>query len=336
MNTQLYDHSQRQCIADLEDIEWALNISIVSTLSGALSGFVNEESTTGSLLGAISSNIYWIRSLTEDSIPKLHWTQYKKSGKDLSSETWTGSDFSLIIRIEDEQFRIATFQAKRAKNSENAFNSVQISPLRKPFRPEPQLIRMLRHGSNYLQILNIDDVIDRATWLHFLVYASDKIVHMPLSMMSAHCRSMYAFDQQIKKLEDDYHLNSGELFDVDEIKRRWRNFSPHVIAPKISRNFFQLILSATRTPREADAPGWRTIRGRGPAEAFIEATAPHHPVFEAAAGASYSPIISHSDSVSVLQIEGLGVPEILAKIQSRNATSAQRQTGIVPARDRKP
>lgn len=310
-------------IPDLKGIELAIRLSISSMLSGGLSGSVNEESTTGSLLGAIASHVRWLNHVTQDSMPRCHWTQYRKGGRDLSSESWTGSDFSLILRIEEYDFRAATFQAKRSKNSRHGFNTVQISPAKGNFRPEPQLIRMLRHSASYQSIQNINRVVSNATWLHFLTYGVESIKHLPLSLMKQHCVDLYQFDEIIKKTENSLYRKSGQLFTIREIRKKWRAFSPHVFSPEESLDFIELIACGTGTPCDITAPGWQTLQGQDAAKAFILATAPHRPVFEAAAGSDYSPIIVHSKSMTVSQVNDIGIDEALIELNSNDIDNSQ-------------
>lgn len=304
-------------------IELALNLSISAVIGGGLCGRTLEEATTGALIGAIASNVRWASDLAGPGVAdRCHWTLYSKSGKDLSSETWTGSDFSLILRISSNHFRVATFQAKRESNKRGGFSLIQISPARGDFRPEPQLIRMLRHSGNYGNA-SPADFIAGASWVHFLIYRAGSMSHVSLADMARMCQAACDFDEGQKNAERKFHRNSGGLFTADEIAKRWREFERQVYTHRSLATLLSLFERGLRAPIGGDARGWRDLGGTDGAKAFVEATAPHSLIVEVAGGPSYTPVISMSDSIDVVT-GGVTVQEARAQIeQSLKAAATQ-------------
>ncbi|HET7237721.1 MAG TPA: hypothetical protein VFI76_01755, partial [Terrimicrobiaceae bacterium] len=222
------DSAERATDSPLLAVELALNLSISAVIGGGLCGRTLEEATTGALIGAIASNIRWASELSGAELAdRCQWTLYSKSGKDLSSEAWTGSDFSLILRLSSDRFRVATFQAKRESNKRGGFSLIQISPHRSGFRPEPQLIRMLRHSGNYRQEASPAELISEASWVHFLIYRAGEMSHVSLSDMDEACRSVCEFDERVKQAELLFHRNTGGLYTTSYIEEKWKPFENH-------------------------------------------------------------------------------------------------------------
>lgn len=309
-------------------VELALNLSISSVIGGGLCGRVLEEATTGALIGAISSNIRWASELAgPDVADRCHWTLYSKSGDDLSSETWTGADFSLILRLSPDHFRVATFQAKRESNKRGGFSLIQISPARNDFRPEPQLIRMLRHSGNYGNA-SPSEFIAGASWVHFLIYRTGLMSHVSLADMAETCQAVCDFDEKQKITERIFHGRSGGLFTANEIANKWREFEGRTYTHRSLATLLSLFERGLRTPIGVEARGWRNLEGidgMDGAKAFVEATAPHSLIVEVASGPSYSPIISMSESIKVLT-GGITVHETIAEIKQSLEAAAARPT----------
>ncbi|MBO9755399.1 hypothetical protein [Xanthomonas phaseoli] len=310
-------------------VEMAINLAIKSVIEGGLGWQVLEEATTGALLGGISSSIQWINEISPvEQGDKVHWTLYRKSGSDLSSESWTGSDFSLLLRVSEDNFRVATFQAKRPTNAANGFKAIQISPAAGDIRPEPQIIRMIRHSNNY-NTLSANS-ISTAHWVHFLVYGKLDMLHHPLSGMRSFCERAYLFDLKVKGKENKHMESSGGLYGKRKIEKIWKRFpTEFVYTPKKSARFSDLIKHGTRTPADKDAEGWRSIKGREAATAFIDATVPHCPTLLVSSKSSYTPVVSHSKSIEASSI-GTTVKDVFASVEALKDKLANK--GIASSR----
>lgn len=323
------DAAEHATVPSLLTIELALNLSISAVIGGGLCGRILEEATTGALIGAIASNIRWASELADTELAdRCQWTLYSKSGKDLSSEAWTGSDFSLILRLSPDRFRVATFQAKRELNSLGGFSLIQISPQRSDFRPEPQLIRMLRHSGNYREA-SPTELIAEASWVHFLIYRAGEMSHVSLSNMAEACRLVCEFDERVKKAERSFYKETGGLYTNSYIKEKWKPFERRTYTHEPLAPLLSLFECGLRTPVGAEAQGWRNLEGidgEDGAKAFVEATAPHSLIVEVAGGPDYSPIISMSDSVEIVT-GGVTTQEARAKMEQSVRASAARNSG---------
>ncbi|MCW0403237.1 hypothetical protein NB689_000035 [Xanthomonas sacchari] len=295
-----------------------MNLAIKSVIEGGLGWNVLEEATTGALIGAISSNVQWINEISPiDQSDNIHWILYSKGGRDFSSESWTGSDFSLILRVSENSFRVAAFQAKRAANRENGFKAIQISPAAGLLRPEPQIIRMLRHSDQYRSLTT--DNIFTASWVHFLIYGRTEIFHLPLTKMNEYCQKVYLFDHKVKTKEKAHEENSGGLYPKRKIEKIWKNFkTSHTYNSNNKSRFSELIACGARTPANQDAEGWMSIKGRDAAAAFIDATAPHCPALLISSKSSYKPVVSHSKSFKGASI-GITIKEVMASMEALKA-----------------
>ncbi|WP_367381740.1 hypothetical protein [Stenotrophomonas cyclobalanopsidis] len=288
----------------LDFLTKALERSIHATISGGLSGIVLEETTTGALLGSISSNIRSQMQNSPDLADMCHWTQYRKGGNDFSSETWTGIDISIILRLGKEKFRMASFQAKRSANLKSGFEAIQISPGKGDYPPEPQLIRMLRYGIKYEPSTPIATSVSGADWIHFLIYSQDKMCHEPLSSMNDYCQRVISFDARVKKLHLERNASEKAEKILKRISEDWKLFDEKTHTPKEENSLFELFSAGTTLPPDAPAAGWKNISGIQAAREAIEAMAPDSLIMEAAMCKDYKPIISHSDSIKVLHIHG--------------------------------
>lgn len=98
-----------------------ISASIRATLNRfrqmGLFGHLDEETITGSLLGAISATLPFCVALYGENVPpeKLCWGHFPKSGAFTKppSEAETGADFALVVYATKDVARLALFQAKR-------------------------------------------------------------------------------------------------------------------------------------------------------------------------------------------------------------------------------
>ncbi|QII28317.1 hypothetical protein G6052_06075 [Stenotrophomonas maltophilia] len=145
---------------------------------------VDEETTTGGLIGAISATAPWCFEAHGDH-PDFNWVKYKKSGNSPLAEPSTGADFALVLRITQSTCRIAIFQAKLQEEN-GGFSIHQISPARKDGDriPEPQFVRLVHYARSILKAAKHKySVTAPIEWAHYLLYKSDTIRAVPLSSL---------------------------------------------------------------------------------------------------------------------------------------------------------
>lgn len=306
----------------------ALEKAVEATIAGGLSGNVLEETTTGALLGSIASNIRTLIAGSPGLSSMCHWTQYRKGGKDFSSETWTGMDFSIILRLSEGKFRLATFQAKRAANKGGGFEAIQISPGGGEFPPEPQLIRMLRYGIKYDPAKPLEKSIAKASWLHFLIFGPDSIGHVALSAMEDYCQRVVLFDALVKKGQDENLFNHKIAPTLEQTIEDWKPFERKTYSPAEEGALVELFHSGAMLPPGAQAPGWNNLSGIKEARDVIDAMKPDSLIIEAAMCSDYSPILSHSDSIHVRPISGLNRTSIAIQIDSGGVDASETMQEI--------
>jgi len=165
---------------------------------------IDEETTTGGLLGAISATAPWCFKANGDQ-PEYNWVKYKKSGNSPLAEPSTGADFALVLRITQSICRIAIFQAKlQEENGE--FSIHQISPAREDGNriPEPQFVRLQHYARSLLKAAKHKfSATSRLEWAHYLLYKPDTIRALPLSQLSYFSRH---YSTHLKASQEDFSI----------------------------------------------------------------------------------------------------------------------------------
>lgn len=92
-------------------------------------GCFGEEDRTASLIGHLGSHLGWYLAMWDLSGNKAEQPSVSWSYQSKKAEAGLGGDFGLAVRLQDNQYNIAFFQAKNADLSPNG--SVQIG--RKPY-----------------------------------------------------------------------------------------------------------------------------------------------------------------------------------------------------------
>lgn len=306
-------------------LSFGFHLAITSAIQNGMTGSIEEETTTGVLMGAMAANAPWVYAIWgDDEIASPYaWAHYSKRGSDQTSETWSGADFALVLRVSATEYRAAIFQAKRVQSSDStSFKSVQISPEIGSRRPEPQLLRLIRHGQSF-EYKPLD-------WLHFLLYDKHRIVALALtdkaSGMRKHCEDVAQIDALVKKLDKARHAVRDKYFTQEQIRRQWRGF-PKTFEPLGELSpWFNLLRSGIETPAGSNAPGWMTLTGADAAEHFVRETCPYADVFEGAPAYEYSPLLKHDASVSVSQASLQAIKTALAASPGKISTLASKRT----------
>ena len=154
---------------------FAFGLAIDGCIQNGLVGDIEEETTTGALMGAMAAHAPWcyaVWSEVESAMPYA-WAHYRKRGGAGVSETLTGADFALLLRVGPQEFRAAVFQAKRSVNLDGGFKTVQISPAIGELPPQPQLVRLLEYAGTIEEKLQKNR--KRPGWVHYLIYCHDEI-----------------------------------------------------------------------------------------------------------------------------------------------------------------
>ena len=161
----------------------SFQISIAEFISsGHFNGF-DEETTTGGLLGAFGATAPWCAAHYGIN-PSFGWIRYPKSGSSTISESATGSDFAILLRVGKNIARLAVFQAKKVDGLSDNFYIHQISPAGtdKDSVPEPQFLRLRDYGEKILSTLGRNDFsLPKMDWIHYLAYRRDSLNCIPIS-----------------------------------------------------------------------------------------------------------------------------------------------------------
>ncbi|MBZ2682157.1 hypothetical protein IPR78_19680 [Xanthomonas perforans] len=273
----------------LKGLSDAFALAIDGLIESKMTGDVEEELTTGALVGSMASHAYWVSALEDElSVTPFVWTHYRKSGQDSASEPWTGADFALMLQVAPNMFRAAVFQAKRAGMSKGSFKSLQFAPARGSHPREPQIVRLARYGRN---VQSNSSAGPSLHWVHYLGYQREEIFHVPLSEMSNYLARVERINEFISKEADENGAQTDELIEDTWKKSEVENtYTP--AAPL--KSFKGLLEKGCSGAGHDHIGGWLNISGQNAAAAFVAATATSFDVFEGASSRSYQPIIRGS------------------------------------------
>lgn len=269
----------------------ALCMSIDDIVSSELIRYIDEEITTAALLGAMASNIAWASALALDmDLPPLSWVHYSKHGKDEKSEAYTGADFALIFRVNDDRYRAAVFQAKRAQSEKCNFKPYQISPAREGYFPEPQILRLYKYGLKLLTGAPLEEekkndkdyAIKRPIdFVHYLIY----------HQTGAYAAPLCDYQKEINTLQiQATNIKWEEPISIESVIDAWKPYVDKMLEPLGGTIRLRLLLnSALLTPPTECAPGWIDLKTPSAVKMFISDTRKLMDVFEGSALASPKP-----------------------------------------------
>lgn len=157
-------------------------------------GLLDEETTTGAVLGALAGS-YPLIAEERDSQP-IRWHRFtKKPAQHGDSEAANGADFALAILGENGETRLALFQAKKSAIRETSTGwKVNLRHVVKSATgdEEAQMITLERLGlaltmlaKNPAKLSEPDGAPPepRLSWVHYLLYGPGTPVCIPLSDM---------------------------------------------------------------------------------------------------------------------------------------------------------
>jgi hypothetical protein len=168
-----------------------------SRLSASM--LLNEESLTGSLLGALTTTLPSVR--LKDGTPagySLFWIPYNTGNAENPwSEARIGADFSLLFIDQEGKGRFAMFQAKRSAVSYNVvskkwFIDVRHIPGEETGSKRSQMLALVQTGEALVYANTLpgslveqqQSRVDNLSWIHYLAYGSGTPVCKSLSQMA--------------------------------------------------------------------------------------------------------------------------------------------------------
>ncbi len=302
-------------------LSFAFDLAIQGIVENGLSGIVEEETTTGALLGAMASHAPWAHVLGEcdSSLIPYSWTHFCKSGSNPNSEAWVGADFALIVRVDHTNFRAAVFQAKRAKNLSGGFDTLQIAPAIGSWPPEPQILRLARFGSQ--EKSSAGKVPD---WLHYLIYEQERV--SSISMMDkergfrAHLAGILdSSAKAVKIARGTYELTGTHMTKLEVAKlleKSHSRFTPEIAA----EDWIVMLRKGIESSSDHPIPGWLSLKGVNDAESFIHATSAYVDVYEGSPP-KYGPTFKNSQSIAIKET-------VIQKISNTLYKNPQAQAGV--------
>lgn len=139
------------------------------TLGGIVRG-VDEEAMTGAFLGAMIAQAPWWGQLLSASPPGCTWYRYRKSGGAADSETKTGGDLALLIRMDDGTARLAIIQAKRPGGETGRVLQVhRVAPAIDDRPREPQFVRLRAYGQSIAGVHGKENIAE-LSFVHYVLY----------------------------------------------------------------------------------------------------------------------------------------------------------------------
>lgn len=176
-------------LRDSETVATPLTIAVYlgcwrMTGAGLVNG-IDEEAMTGALLGAIAASLPWCAvAYGGPQGQQCAWRRFKKGGHAEDSESFTGGDFALLVRLPEKKVRLAIFQAKKAKNRKAPYIDVHHLSSQGGKRYEPQFMRLLKNGWKTSGAKRKKDkVVAGLHWVHYIAYSADGILTLPVSCL---------------------------------------------------------------------------------------------------------------------------------------------------------
>ena len=188
-----------------------------------------EEFITAALFGSLGAAFplcaEFIGTDTESGA-QCYWGQYRKSkaghGEDKDYESIVGADFALAFGVNDDDFRIAVFQAKTVKNSSIDLHQQSPKPRVEGVQPPPQIVKLAYRGSRIVREALLGGGPDhpprfaQLSWIHYVAYpevpapaiasqasAPDEIRCVALSTLQS------AFEAEAREPRGGTHLSIG-------------------------------------------------------------------------------------------------------------------------------
>lgn len=269
----------------------ALKIAADDLIANGFSGGVDEEIATAALLGMITSNIAWCSSFTmSETLPPMSWVHYSKNKKDDTSESYSGADFAIVIKLSPLRYRAAIFQAKRSKSRKLNFKYHQISPAVQGFAAEPQFLRLSKHGLRILAACRprqnkTTPTFKELDFLHYLVF--DK--------SSCPCSAITEFeDKYIELIAYQRTATPGDTKDEESAKLFWTKYSEKLLYSDASLRIElgELLVLGADNASNSPAKGWLELKGFRQASEFIKSTKLLMDVFETSPIPNMKPTVS--------------------------------------------
>ncbi len=175
-----------------------------------------EESITAALAGALASHATWVTSFFEtatENAPNIYWGQYKKnaSNDDVANkavtETESGADFALLVRIQGDHALLGVFQAKiRSTENDQGIMSVDLwrrSASSKAVREsrKSQMITLDEYGDTLIARLTQlrngappDSNEAALDWVHYMIYRKTEPVCASMKSLNPHLADERGFE----------------------------------------------------------------------------------------------------------------------------------------------
>ncbi|UKE42779.1 hypothetical protein KAF26_15255 [Xanthomonas translucens pv. secalis] len=154
-------------------------LAIMELMASRMTDRVSEEMMTGTLLGAFSlSSSICSEAFRQEGIAGCSWIKYAKSGTTNASETISGSDFALMIRLSSEQYRLSLFQAKRKKTKQaHLVNIHQVNEKSSSDSATPQFMRLWNYATETANsCVSEGSAASKLSWVHYLFYTPTDLI----------------------------------------------------------------------------------------------------------------------------------------------------------------
>ncbi|MEV5118439.1 hypothetical protein [Stenotrophomonas indicatrix] len=218
----------------------------------------------------MASNIAWASALSITSqLPPLSRVHYSKHRRGKESESYTGADFALLVRVADDKYRAAVFQAKRAKSSKLNFEHLHISPERGDYLPEPQILRLLKYGllletKSPRRNKQKAGTAQHLDFIHYIIYQYNDAYYSPLSDHQGEIN-------RVESLASAIHPQDPES--IKSVREAWAPYIHDMLYPKSpSPSISRLLKSGLLTPASEEASGWLDLDSTAAASSFIKET----------------------------------------------------------------
>lgn len=271
----------------LNPLRAAFRLSVMSLVRTRLSARLAEETMTGAFLGATAASVrICADAYSAPASPACTWVQYAKSGSTVKSETVSGADFALLLRLGKNRARLAIFQAKRKLWGTSTLDLGQSKQDKAKKSGEEQFDRLLDYGKVVLKKgFDKDAKLSDLSWIHYLLYHPEELNCCAISELKELEKTSLTLDSGVMEKNDSSTDAEPPTRDMTV------NFEGKSLASLISvldRGAMEVPVGAAKVPH---VDGWLAIESEKQLEAVFKQLIDRIDIYyaEEKSGPSYEP-----------------------------------------------
>lgn len=239
----------------LNPLRAAFRLSVMSLVRTRLSKRLAEETMTGAFLGATAASVTICADAYSDpTSPACTWVQYAKNGTTKKSESVSGADFALLLRLGKHKARLAIFQAKRKLWATSTVDLGQSKEDKKRKSGEEQFDRLFDYGTQIMKEgFSKDAALSDLHWIHYLIYHPEELNCCAISEMKELDKNSLTLESGVMEQNDKPTKSAPS---VREMKVNFEGKSLASLISVLDRGAMEVPVDAATMPH---VDGWLAI-----------------------------------------------------------------------------